>query len=212
VTPWPSGFANTNRADALEGDPKNGPTNRICDESPQWRERFVSHGLNAMEEHSPRPGNHPDQLREAVVCEMVRLNQAHPAWGPRKIRELYRRHHQGAEPPSESSFKQVLEQAGLTQPRKRRAARESGRLARGLKAEAPNDVWTVEFKGWWHDAKGQRVEPLTVRDEHSRMVLELRAVEDARTETVRRCFERLFEQHGLPSAVPKTMELTSPCT
>ena len=167
----------------------------------KWRERFVSHGLNGMEEHSRRPSNHPDQLREAVVCEMVRLKQAHPTWGPRKIRELYRRHHQGAQLPSESSFKRVLEQAGLTQPRKRRAARESGRLARGLKAEAPNDIWTVDFKGWWHDARGQRVEPLTVRDEHSRMLLELRAVEDARTETVRRCFERLFEQHGLPGAI-----------
>jgi putative transposase len=40
-----------------------------------------------------------------------------------------------------------------------------------------------------------------VRDEYSRYVLELRAVEDARTQTVRRSFERLFERKGLPQVI-----------
>jgi putative transposase len=167
----------------------------------KWRERFVSHGLEGLGEHSRRPHRHAHQLSEDVVCEMVRLKQAHPHWGPRKIRELYRRAHRGAEPPSESSFKRVLEKAGLTQRRKRRVARQSGRLAQGLQGQAPNEVWSVDFKGWWHDNSGRRIESLRVRDEHSRMILELRAVADARTETVRACFERLFEQHGLPGAI-----------
>jgi len=38
----------------------------------------------------------------------------------------------------------------------------------------------VDFKGWWKDAAGLRIEPLTVRDEYSRMILELRSLEDAR--------------------------------
>ena len=167
----------------------------------KWRERFVSHGLEGLHEHSRRPQSHAHQLGEDIVCQMVRLKHAHPHWGPRKIRELYRRAHRGVEPPSESSFKRVLEKAGLTEPRKRRLARQSGRLAQGVKAQAPNEVWSVDFKGWWHDSSGRRIEPLTVRDEHSRMILELRAVPDARTETVRACFERLFENHGLPAAI-----------
>jgi hypothetical protein len=59
----------------------------------------------------------------------------------------------------------------------------------------------VDFKGWWRDREGLRVEPLTVRDEHSRMLLEMRVLESARTEAVRACFERLFERHGLPGAI-----------
>ncbi|MFO1458299.1 MAG: integrase core domain-containing protein [Verrucomicrobiota bacterium] len=125
----------------------------------------------------------------------------HPHWGPRKIRELYQRLHRGAEVPSESSFKRVLEKAGLTEPRRTRVARAGGRLAQGLRAEAPNEVWSVDFKGWWRDRSGARVEPLSVRDEHSRMILELRAVPDARTETVRARFEELFRRHGLPGAI-----------
>ena len=38
----------------------------------------------------------------------------------------------------------------------------------------PNDVWTVDFKGWWRTRNGKRFEPLTVRDAFSRYVLCLR--------------------------------------
>ena len=78
----------------------------------KWRERFVSHGLDGLGEHSRRPHGHAQQLGEDLVGEILRLKCAHPHWGPRKLRELHRRLHRGAEPPSESSFKRVLEKAG----------------------------------------------------------------------------------------------------
>jgi transposase InsO family protein len=165
----------------------------------KWKERFLREGMEGMEERSRRPHGHAEQLAEERVCEMVRLKLAHKDWGPRKIRELYRRRH--GEAASESSFKRVLEKAGLTQKRRRRRrASEGGRLWAGRKGAAPNEVWTVDFKGWWR-SRGKRCEPLTVRDEHSFYILEVRAMEDARTETVRRSFDRLFERHGLPQAI-----------
>lgn len=167
----------------------------------KWRERFMAGGLAGMGELSRKPRGHADELGEAVVCEIVRLKEAHRHWGPRKIQELYRRQHGEEGLPSESSFKRVLERAGLTEKRRLRRSGEAGRLASGVKAEQPNDVWTVDFKGWWKDREGLRVEPLTVRDEFSRMLLEMRAMEDGRTESVRACFERLFEAHGLPGAI-----------
>lgn len=166
----------------------------------KWKQRFLERGLGGLQEKSRRPHSHPSGLTEEVVCEMVRLKTAHPRWGPRKIRDLYERKGIG-EVPSESSFKRVLERAGLTEPRKRRSREPGGRLASGRKAQAPNEVWTVDFKGWWKDCEGLRVEPLTVRDEYSRMLLEMRALECSRTESVRDCFERLFERHGLPAAI-----------
>ena len=88
----------------------------------KWRERFVSHGLGGMSELSRRPHRHSKRLEEEdVVCQILRLKHAHPHWGPRKIRELYRRIERGAEPPCESSFKRVLEKAGLTEIRNRPA-------------------------------------------------------------------------------------------
>ncbi len=164
----------------------------------KWKERFWRKGLAGMAEESRRPKSHSEQLPEEEVCEIVRLKLAHMAWGPRKIRELYLRRH--GEVASESTFKRVLERAALTQKRRRRRAPEAGRLSNGREAAALNEVWTVDFKGWWRNGD-QRCEPLTVRDEYSRYLLEVRAVEDARSETVRKSFERIFERHGLPEAI-----------
>ena len=164
----------------------------------KWKERFVREGLEGMAEESRRPQRSPEQLPEEQVCEIVRLKLAHLSWGPRKIRELYLRRH--GEVASESTFKRVLERAGLTQKRRRRRSTEAGRLCNGRRAAQANEVWTVDFKGWWRSL-GKRCEPLTVRDEHSRYVLEVRGLENARSETVRKNFEQLFARYGLPQAI-----------
>jgi len=164
----------------------------------KWKERFLRNGFEGLEEQSRRPHAHADQLAEEVVCEIVRLKLRHLSWGPRKIRELYFRGH--GEVASESSFKRVLERSGLTQKRRRCRATEAGRLHSGRRGTVPNEVWTVDFKGWWR-SYGKRCEPLTVRDENSRYVLELRVMENAQSETVRESFERLFERAGLPQAI-----------
>jgi putative transposase len=166
----------------------------------KWKQRFIEEGLAGMADQSRRPASTPGGLAEAVVCELVQLKQKHPAWGARKIRELYTRKHAG-EAPSESSVKRVLTRAGLVEKRRVRSRERSGRLQSGRRATAANEVWTVDFKGWWRGVEGRRCEPLTVRDEFSRYVLELRTVENARYETVRAAFERLFQQHGLPAAI-----------
>jgi putative transposase len=166
----------------------------------KWRERFVSEGVAGMQEESRRPQSHAAELGEEVVCRIVRLKEAHRHWGARKIRELYRLKYAG-ELPSESSFKRVLERAGLTEKRHRQSREQSGRLEAGVEVLAPNDLWTVDFKGWWRGGEGKRIEPLTVRDAHSRFILEMQIVENAKSETVGARFEHLFKAHGLPGAI-----------
>jgi hypothetical protein len=67
-------------------------------------------------------------------------------------------------------------------------------------AHAPNDVWTVDFKGWWL-THGQRCEPLTVRDDFSRYILGVRAMATNTTVLVRAEFEQLFAHYGLPRVI-----------
>src|SRR5215471_292279 len=95
----------------------------------KWRERFLEQGLGGMNELSRRPKGHAGELQEAVVCEIVKLRQVHPSWGARKLRKVYERNH--TQVPSESSFKRVLERAGLVQPRRLRLRAEAGRLFTG---------------------------------------------------------------------------------
>jgi transposase InsO family protein len=165
----------------------------------KWRERLVERGLQGLAEESRKPKNSPQEAGEEVICRMVRIKMAHRHWGPRKIREIYLRHHGSA--PSESTFKRILERAGLTEKRPVRRAESSGRLREGARVAAgPNAIWSVDFKGWWYDSSG-KCEPLTVRDEYSRCVLAVRSLPDSRTATVRQCFEELFAAHGLPEVI-----------
>jgi putative transposase len=165
----------------------------------KWRERFFDVGYEGMNELSRRPHSHANELGESVICEIIRLKHAHRRWGPRKLRAIYQRAHGQA--PSESSFKRVLERVGLVERRRLRRRSEAGQIRSDRQASVPNEIWSVDFKGWWYGADGSRCEPLTVRDECTRYVLEVRAVADACTQTVRVCFERLFERYGLPQAI-----------
>lgn len=64
----------------------------------------------------------------------------------------------------------------------------------------PNDVWTVDFKGWFRTRDGQRVNPLTVRDLFSRFILGIRLLplEHAPGQC---CFRVLFIRFGQPKVI-----------
>jgi transposase InsO family protein len=70
-----------------------------------------------------------------------------------------------------------------------------------MESQEPNDIWTVDFKGWWYTVAGERCEPLTVRDDFTRYVLCASVPGNARSETVRQEFERLFTRYGLPRTI-----------
>ena len=165
----------------------------------KWKQRFLEDGASAMADQSRRPSKSPNQLREEEVCRIARLHERHKHWGPKKIHKLYSDRYRPA--PSLSTFKRVFDRCGWVKQRIKRKSSETGRLTSGLKAKDCNDVWTVDFKGWWRTGKGQRCEPLTVRDEHSRFVLAVQSMQTTRTESVREVFESLFKTYGLPKAI-----------
>jgi transposase InsO family protein len=66
-------------------------------------------------------------------------------------------------------------------------------------AEAPNDVWTVDFKGWWRAANGERCDPLAVRDAKSRFIL---AIHPCSQDIKSAVFLELFKKYGVPRVIP----------
>ena len=167
----------------------------------KWKQRFLQHGLDGLHDQPRRPKSSPNGLSEDVVCRIVRLKQAHPSWGPRKLRDVMLRSGEIREIPSESSFKRVLDKAGLVKRRRRVRQRDAGRLQARVKSQRPNHVWTIDFKGWWRTRDRGRFEPLTVRDDYSRFILCARSLSGTRLEPVREEMHRLFARHGLPEII-----------
>jgi transposase InsO family protein/transposase-like protein len=166
----------------------------------KWKQRFEAGGLPALADASRRPHRPRTAVDEQLVCELVRLKLKHLRWGPAKIRTLLQTAHPGWAVPSLSTVKRLLERAGLVEPRRRRVV-PAGRLTTTVTAAAPNDLWTVDFKGWWYTPCKQRVLPLTVCDAFSRYVLLARIIPDSSAATVQQCFTELFDRHGLPQSI-----------
>jgi len=168
----------------------------------KWKQRFFQQGLDGLADQSRKPANSPSRVSEDAVCQIVKLRLAHPTWGPKKLRKVLARSDWSGEVPSESTFKRVLAKADLIPPRRRRRTCEQGqRIENRVTPEAPNDVWTIDFKGWWYTRDRARFEPLTVRDDFSRFLLCTQAAADSKTETVQSQMRRVFESYGLPKVI-----------
>ena len=111
-----------------------------------------------------------------------------------------RREQPQQQPPAASTIGAILRQEGLTRPRKkrRRTPPYSEPLAH---AKEPNDVVSIDFKGWFPCRDGSRIDPLTLVDNASRYALCCQAVEACNFVQVRRVLESVFLQYGLPRAI-----------
>ncbi len=172
----------------------------------KWKKRFLEQGLDGLADQSRRPKACPSELDEEVICQIIKLRLAHSSWGPRKLRDVLARARKrgdwSGEVPSESSCKRIIDKAGLVTKRRRRTSSEQGqRIENRVTPEGPNDLWTIDFKGWWRTRDRSRCEPLTVRDDFSRYLLCAAVGPNTRTETVREQLVRVFEKHGLPKVI-----------
>lgn len=167
----------------------------------KWRKRFEDEGFAGLADHSRRPRKSPNTTTEDVVCEIIRFKVLHKKWGPKKIQELYARDHPNGDVPSVSNVHRILDKAGLVRHPKRRKLSVSERIQNRVQAQAPNDLWTVDFKGWWYTQDGQKCDPLTVRDDYSKYILSIKSLSKGNTEEVQLEFERLFRIYGLPKVI-----------
>ena len=67
--------------------------------------------------------------------------------------------------------------------------------------DAPNAVWTTDYKGQFKLGDGQYCFPLTVADGYSRMLLACQALTSTKLVEARPIFERLFREYGLPRRI-----------
>jgi len=115
---------------------------------------------------------------------------AHPTWGERKIEALLKREQPETHCPRHSTIGVLLKRHGLTHPRKRRRrATPSDKLTIG---HLPNQVWAIDFKGWFRTGDSSRCDTLTVSDSASRFLLRCQVIERTDTAHVQRLMEALF--------------------
>jgi putative transposase len=168
----------------------------------KWLARFKEggrRGLHDQERSANRVHNRP---KKKWFDRIRRCKRQHPGWGGPKIHWLLKRRFGRIGLPSAPAIGRWLRSWGLTRRRQARV-RKGGTILRPALQEArhPNEVWTVDFKGWFRTGDGDRVEPLTVRDLASRYILDFCLMPRQNVEAARLAFEAIFQEYGIPQVI-----------
>jgi putative transposase len=134
-----------------------------------------------------------------IAAAIVALRRDRPHWGPKKLRAILARRDPRRPWPAPSTIGDRLRREGLSEPRRRRRTAVP-RTQPFLPVCAPNDLWCIDFKGWFRTADGQRCDPLTLTDADSRFLIDCRIVAET-IEAVQPVVDRAFHDLGLPRAL-----------
>jgi putative transposase len=163
----------------------------------KWIGRYEDEGFVGLSERSHAAHSCAHRLEAAVAQRILQVRRRYPTWGPRKVRAFLINGQADEAWPAASTIGELFTAEGLTIPRKKR---------RRVPASAPfgecrqaNDVWCADFKGWFRTADGERCDPFTLSDAHSRYLLRCQAVDRTDTVSVWPILDAAFREYGLPS-------------
>jgi putative transposase len=166
----------------------------------KWVRRYTEQGLAGLQEQSRAPHRFPHRMSAEVEAVLLEAKRAHRHWGPRKILPYLACRRPDLALPAPSTAGELFQREGFNQARKRRRGyRHPGALP--LQAEAPNAVWTADFKGQFRTGDGLYCYPLTVADAYSRFLFSCSARLSTKQVEARPIFARLFQESGLPDAI-----------
>jgi transposase InsO family protein len=163
----------------------------------KWLGRYQAEGLDGLVDRSRAPRHRRRGVSGVVEERCLAVRRAHESWGPVKVRAWLKRRYPQQRWPAASTIGVLFDRAGLTVKRKvrHRATPSSAPFAAcGL----PNDVWCIDFKGWFRTGDGRRCDVLTLSDAYSRYLLRCQGVERCDSAHVWPVLAAAFRQYGLP--------------
>ena len=167
----------------------------------KWLARYREGGREGLAERSRAPKTVANRTPEAMERLIVSEKRRHLTWGPKKIRWVLEVKHGVESPPAISTIGEVLKRHGLVKARKRRGAVFKVERGELTAPERCNQVYGVDFKGWFATGDGERCDPLTVTDLHSRYVLKAEGLPQATTRWTQEGFRNMFRRTGLPEVI-----------
>jgi transposase InsO family protein len=163
----------------------------------KWLERYREAGIDGLADRSRVPHAHPQAVAAELAERCLAVRHEHPTWGPVKVRAWLERRAPETSWPAASTIGALFDREGLTVKRKLRRRASPSSVPFGGCGHA-NDVWCIDFKGWFRTGDGARCEPLTLSDACSRYLLRCQVLGRADTEHVWPVLEAAFREYGLP--------------
>ena len=166
----------------------------------KWLGRYRREGSAGLEDRSRAPRRHGQTMAPEVAEAILALRRDRPHWGPRKLRVILQGQHPEVIWPAPSTIGDLLRRHGLSDRRRRRASLPGPAPAGFAPITAANDLWCIDFKGWFRTGDGRRCDPLTITDAYSRYALVCQIV-DPLHGPVEAVVRKALERYGLPKAI-----------
>ncbi|MDO8748987.1 MAG: integrase core domain-containing protein, partial [Candidatus Omnitrophota bacterium] len=162
--------------------------------------RYEQCGIEGLKEQSRAPKTCPHRTPEEVISLVIQEKLKNRKRGPRKIRAQLKRQHPNLELPAVSTISYWLKKEGLVEKRKKRL-RVPPYTRPFCECKAPNDVWSIDYKGQFYMKNGHVCYPLTISDNLSRFLLGCKALQGPRYAPTKKHLELIFREYGLPDAI-----------
>lgn len=160
--------------------------------------RYREGGLEAVEPRSSKPKSSPHSTSEALRTRIVQLRIALERngldHGPVSLQSYLAI--EGFTPPSTSTIRRILHQAGLVVPEPRKRPKSSYLR---FEATQPNETWQSDFTHW-RIADGTDIEIINWLDDHSRQLLSITAHRRITGEIVVDSFTANINEYGPPQS------------
>ncbi len=166
----------------------------------KWLSRYRTSGVEGLLDHSRAPRCQARATPSLIESAIVELRTEQPRLGPKKLRALLEKDKPHIRWPAVSTIGDILKRNGLVV--RRRRSRKMSPYERPLAGcNCSNAVWSADFKGWFLTRDGQRCDPLTISDNHSRYLLCCQLVQSVSYEAIKPLFVAAFQEYGLPTAI-----------
>lgn len=165
----------------------------------KWIARWDANDGAALEDRSRRPKNSPNSVAQWLEEAIVSARKQRPTWGPKKLRAVLAKANPRVQLPSISTFAAIFKRYGLVRPRRRKRNIPPSSTPFSS-VTGPNSLWCVDFKGQFRVGR-TLCYPLTIMDAHSRFLIACIALPSTELNAVRRAFERVFAEFGIPEAI-----------
>jgi transposase InsO family protein len=159
----------------------------------KWLKREREMGPTGLVDRSRKPHNSPKRTRETIETQVLAVRLKHKAWGGRKIRKILQ--NEGClQVPAASTITAILHRHQQIDPEEAQKHKPMQRFEQ----KQPNELWQMDFKGYFALEAGGYCHPLTVLDDHSRFLVGLKACPNETIETVQAQLTAIFLRFGLP--------------
>ena len=124
----------------------------------KWRDRYLAGGWDGLVDGSRARHELGHTMAGEIAAAVIALRLEHPLLGPRKLKKVLERERPDVTWPAASTIGDPLRREGLSEARRRRR-RALPVTQPFAEARQPNDLWCIDFKGWFRTRMGSAAIP-----------------------------------------------------